>query len=306
MSGSVLIGVLEQGLLYGIMVLGVYLTFRILDFPDLTVDGSFPLGAAVAAHMIIAGSNPWLATLTALFCGMAAGFVTGFLHTQLRITPLLAGILSMIALYSVNLRVMGKSMISLLRMDTIYTGLSALGISDFLAVIVLGIIVVAIAIFFVYLFLETEMGLALRATGDNPQMIRSLGVNTNIMKITGLSISNGLIAFSGAMVAQKQGFADVGMGIGMIIVGLASVIIGEVLFGNHTILRCLIAVVIGSIIYRFVIAMVLQLGLAPTDLKLFTAILVALALSSPVLKEVVLKRINRGGGEKNAACRLNQ
>ncbi len=306
MSGSVLIGVLEQGLLYGIMVLGVYLTFRILDFPDLTVDGSFPLGAAVAAHMIITGSNPWLATATALFCGMVAGFVTGFLHTQLRITPLLAGILSMIALYSVNLRVMGKSMISLLRMDTIYTGLSALGISDNIAVIVLGGIVVAIAIFLVYLFLETEVGLALRATGDNPQMIRSLGVNTNIMKVTGLSISNGLIAFSGAMVAQKQGFADVGMGIGMIIVGLASVIIGEVLFGNHTILRCLIAVVIGSIIYRFVIAMVLQMGLAPTDLKLFTAILVALALSSPVLKEVVLKRINRGGGEKDAACRLNQ
>lgn len=302
MSGSVLIGVLEQGLLYGVMVLGVYLTFRILDFPDLTVEGSFPLGAAVAAHMIIIGIDPWLATVAALFCGMAAGFVTGFLHTQLRITPLLAGILSMIALYSINLRIMGKSMISLLRMDTIYTGLSALGISDSLTVAVLGAIVVTVVIILLYVFMETEAGLALRATGDNEQMIRSLGVNTNIMKIIGLSLGNGLVAFSGAMVAQKQGFADVGMGIGMIIVGLASVIIGEVLFGSDNLIRCLIAVVIGSVIYRFVIAMVLQLGLAPTDLKLFTAILVALALSSPVLREVVLKRINRGGGEKNAAC----
>ncbi len=298
MSGSVLVGVLEQGLLYGVMVLGVYLTYRILDFPDLTVDGSFPLGAAVAAHMIIIGNNPWLGTVMALLCGMVAGLVTGFLHTQLRITPLLAGILSMIALYSINLRIMGKSMISLLRMDTIYT--TVFGLNDS-AVVVLGLAVVIVVILIVYLFLETEVGLSLRATGDNEQMIRSLGVNTNIMKIIGLSLSNGLIAFAGAMVAQKQGFADVGMGIGMIIVGLASVIVGEVLFGRHTLLRCLIAVVVGSIIYRLVIALVLQLGLAPTDLKLFTAILVALALSSPVLKEYISKR-TRGGGEKNAAC----
>lgn len=302
MSVSVFVGVLEQGLLYGIMVLGVYLTFRILDFPDLTVDGSFPLGAAVAAHLIITGYDPWLGTLAALFCGALAGFVTGFLHTQLRITPLLAGILSMIALYSVNLRVMGKSMISLLRMDTIYTRLGTLGLGSSLSVVALGFVAVLVVIVLVYLFLETETGLALRATGDNEQMIRSQGVNTNIMKIIGLSLSNALIAFSGAMVAQKQGFADVGMGIGMIIVGLASVIIGEVLLGHHTLVRCLMAVVIGSILYRLVIAMVLQLGLAPTDLKLFTAILVALALSSPVIKEFIAKRVSRGEGEKNVAC----
>lgn len=298
---SVIFGILEQGLLYGIMVLGVYLTFRILDFPDLTVDGSLTLGASVAAHMIITGYDPWLSTLAALFTGAAAGFVTGFLHTQLRITPLLAGILSMIALYSVNLRVMGKSMVSLLRMETIYSSLSAWGLGKSFSVVILGLSVVIAVILFLYLFLETETGLSIRATGDNEQMIRSLGVNTNIMKIAGLSLSNALVALSGALVAQQQGFADVGMGIGMIVVGLASVIIGEVLFGNRSVLNCLIAVVIGSIIYRTVIAGVLQLGLAPTDLKLFTAVLVTLALASPILRQYLSKQIARREGEKNAA-----
>ncbi|OPX89838.1 MAG: Autoinducer 2 import system permease protein LsrC [Pelotomaculum sp. PtaB.Bin104] len=296
---SVIFGVFEQGLLYGVMVLGVYLTFRILDFPDLTVDGSLTLGASVAAHMIITGYDPWLGTLLALFAGAAAGFVTGFLHTQLRITPLLAGILSMIALYSVNLRIMGKSMVSLLRMETVYTGLSAWGPSNSFSVVLLGLTVVVIVIIFLYLFFETEIGLSIRATGDNEQMIRSLGVNTNTMKIFGLSISNALVALSGALVAQQQGFADVGMGIGMIVVGLASVIIGEVLMGNRNLLNCLIAVVIGSIIYRMVIAGVLQLGLAPTDLKLFTAVLVTLALASPILKQYIGKRIAQGEGEIN-------
>lgn len=284
MSVSIFTGVLEQGLLWGIMVLGVYLTFRILDFPDLTVDGSFTLGAAVAAHMIIIGNDPWLGTLLALFCGAAAGLVTGFLHTQLRITPLLAGILTMIALYSINLRVMGKPMISLLRMDTIYTDVVSWGVTRQFCVVILGAVAVFLVLLFLYRFLETEIGLAIRATGDNEQMIRSLGVNTNTMKVVGLALSNAMIAFSGALVAQKQGFADIGMGIGMIIVGLASVIIGEVLIGNMTLLRALIAVVVGSVIYRLVIAVVLQLGLAPTDLKLFTAVLVALALASPVIR----------------------
>lgn len=303
MSISILSGVLEQGLLWGIMVLGVYLTFRILDFPDLTVDGSFTLGAAVAASIIITGGNPWLGTLIAIFCGAAAGLVTGFLHTQLRITPLLAGILAMIALYSINLRVMGKPMLSLLRMDTVYTDLVNWGIAKQFSAIVLGTVAVLVVILLLYRFLETEMGLAIRATGDNEQMIRSLGVNTNTMKVVGLALSNALIAFSGALVAQKQGFADIGMGIGMIIVGLASVIIGEVLIGNMTLLRALVAVVIGSIIYRLVIAVVLQLGLAPTDLKLFTAVLVALALASPVIRSYIKNgRPARGKGEKHAGC----
>lgn len=300
MSVSIFTGVLEQGLLWGIMVLGVYLTFRILDFPDLTVDGSFTLGAAVAAHMIIAGNDPWLGTLLALFCGAAAGLVTGFLHTQLRITPLLAGILTMIALYSINLRVMGKPMISLLRMDTIYTDLINWGATRQFSVIFLGAAAVFLVVFFLYRFLETELGLSLQATGDNEQMIRSLGVNTNVMKVIGLALSNALIAFSGALAAQQQGFADINMGIGMIIVGLASVIIGEVLIGRMTLLRALAAVVIGSVIYRLVIAMVLQLGLAPTDLKLFTAVLVAMALASPVLKDYLNKKRSRGKGEKHA------
>jgi len=301
MSASVFTGVLEQGLLWGIMVLGVYLTFRILDFPDLTVDGSFTLGAAVAAHMIITGNDPWLGTFVALLCGAVAGLVTGFLHTQLRITPLLAGILSMIALYSINLRIMGKPMISLLRMETIYTDLVHWGVSKQFNVILLGLVAVVLVVFLLYRFLETEMGLSIRATGDNEQMIRSLGVNTNTTQVIGLALSNSLIAFSGALVAQKQGFADIGMGIGMIIVGLASVIIGEVLIGNMTMLRALVAVVIGSIIYRLVIAVVLQLGLAPTDLKLFTAVLVALALASPVIKSYIQNsRVARGKGEKHA------
>lgn len=295
MSASIFLGVLEQGLLYGIMVLGVYLTFRVLDFPDLTVDSSFTLGASVAAHLIITGHDPWVGTMAALLCGAAAGLVTGFLHTQLRITALLAGILSMIALYSVNLRVMGKSMVSLLRMETVYPEFAAPALNS-LNVVIVGLLTVGVVIFLVYMFLETEIGMSLRATGDNEQMIRSLGVNTNTMKMLGLSLSNALVAFSGALVAQKQGFADVGMGIGMIVVGLASVIIGEVLFGKVTLLRCLFAVVVGSVIYRLVIAVVLQMGLAPTDLKLFTAILVTLALSAPVLKEFLDRRTAREGG----------
>jgi len=300
MSVSIFTGVLEQGLLWGIMVLGVYLTFRILDFPDLTVDGSFTLGAAVAAHMIVTGNDPWLGIVVALFCGAAAGLVTGFLHTQLRITPLLAGILTMIALYSINLRIMGKPMISLLRMDTIYTDLISWGVARQFSVVILGTAAVILVVFFLYRFLETELGLALRATGDNEQMIRSLGVNTNAMKVIGLALSNALIAFSGALATQQQGFADIGMGIGMIIVGLASVIIGEVLIGHMTLLRALVAVVIGSVIYRLVIAVVLQLGLAPTDLRLFTAVLVAMALASPVLKDYLNKKRSRGKGEKHA------
>lgn len=303
MSVSIFTGVLEQGLLWGIMVLAVYLTYRILDFPDLTVDGSFTLGAAVAAHMIITGNDPWLGTMLALVCGAFAGLITGFLHTQLRITPLLAGILTMIALYSINLRVMGnKPMISLLRMDNIYTDIISWGVTKQFSVVILGAVMVLLVVLFLYRFLETEMGLALRATGDNEQMIRSLGVNTNTMKVIGLALSNALIAFSGALVAQKQGFADIGMGIGMIIVGLASVIIGEVLIGHMTLLRALVAVVIGSVIYRLVIAIVLQLGLAPTDLKLFTAVLVALALASPVLKTYLKNGRARGKGEKHAGC----
>ncbi len=297
MTAGVWLGILEQGLLWGIMVLGVYITFRVLDFPDLTVDGSFTLGAAVAARLIFDGYDPWLGTMLALVCGILAGLLTGLLNTKLKIAPLLSGILMMIALYSVNLRVMGgKSMISLLRMDTVYTGVAGIGVPQELAVITLSLAAVAVLCCLMYMFLQTEIGMALRATGDNERMIRSLGVNTDNMKILGLALGNGLVALSGALVAQYQSFSDAGMGIGMIVVGLASVIVGEVVIGQGGLLRTLTAVICGSIIYRAVIALVMRMGLPTTDLKLFTAVLVVLAMSSPMIKQKLKTRLNPGKG----------
>ncbi|HHW41361.1 MAG TPA: ABC transporter permease [Syntrophomonadaceae bacterium] len=267
------------------MVLGVYLTFRILDFADLTVDGSFTLGGAIAASIIFAGGNPWLATVVALCGGLLAGAVTGILNTTFRITPLLSGILTMTGLYSINLRVMGRANISLLRADTVITRFtSALHLDPAYGTVVLGLIVVGLVGVALYLFLKTEIGLALQATGDNEQMIRALGVNTDRMKLLGLALSNGMVSLSGALVAQNQQFADAGMGIGMIIAGLASVIIGEALIGTTTLRRTIIAVVCGSVIYRGVLALVLRLGLAPTDFKLLTALIVIVALASPQVK----------------------
>jgi putative ABC transport system permease protein len=286
LTASIWVGALEQGLLYGVMVLGVYITFRVLDFPDLTVDGSFTLGAAVAARLIYGGYSPWLATCMGLVAGLIAGLCTGLLHTKVRIAPLLAGILMMIALYSINLRVMGsKSMLSLLRIDTVFTDITLLGVPKPMTVTALGIAFIIVICYLLFVFLQTEVGLALRATGDNEQMIRSLGVNTNYSKVVGLSVGNGLVGLSGALVAQYQSFSDVGMGIGMIVVGLASVIMGEVVIGNKTLRRTLIAVVIGSIIYRIVITLVMRMGLPATDLKLFTAFLVILAMATPIVKE---------------------
>lgn len=290
-------GALEQGLLWSIMVLGIYLTFRVLDYADLTVEGSFPLGAAVAAKLISDGYDPWLSIGVALAAGALAGIVTGILHTQFKIAPLLSGILSMTALYSVNLRIMGKANISLLRLDTIVTRLVDLGIPENWVILLIGLVTSSVVVILLWLFLNTELGFAMRATGDNQQMIRSLGVNTNTIKIIGLAISNSLVALSGALIAQHQNFADVGMGIGTIVIGLASVIIGEVLFGNSTLMRTLIAVVCGSIVYRTVIAIVLELGLPPTDLRLFTAIIVTLALASPVFKERIQFMLKRRGGQ---------
>lgn len=298
MDLSILQGAVEQGLLWSIMVLGVYLTFKVLDYADLTVDGSFTLGAAVAAKMIFSGSNPWLATLVALFAGAGAGIMTGILHTRFKIAPLLSGILSMIALYSINLRIMGRANLSLLRADTIITRLVNMGISEDYATLLLGIASAIIVIVVMWLFLNTEIGFAMRATGDNEQMIRSLGVNTNTMKVLGLSISNALVALSGALVAQYQSFSDIGMGIGTIVIGLASVIIGEVLFSTTTMFRILIAVVMGSLIYRVVIAVVLQMGLPPTDLRLFTALIVTIALASPIFKNKLQSLFVGKGGQK--------
>ena len=288
-------GAISQGVLWGLMTLGVYITFKILDFPDMTVDGSFALGGAVSAVMIVKGVNPWLALVPAMFAGVAAGAVTGILHTKVKIPGILAGILSMIALYSVNIRVMGQANTSLLGESTILTVLeSVFGISMNNLTLIVGIIISVIAIAILYWFFGTELGSTIRATGNNEYMVRALGANTDTMKIMGLMLSNALVALSGALVAQSQGYADVGMGQGTIVIGLASIIIGEVIFGNRfNFAYKLVSVVGGSIIYRMIIAIVLQLGMKSTDLKLLTAVIVAFALAIPVMKQNLAQRAKR-------------
>jgi len=279
-----MITAVELGLIYAIMALGVYLTFRILDFPDLTVDGSFTTGAAVASVSIVNGMNPWLATVLAFIAGMVAGAITGLLHTKGKIDGLLAGILTMIALYSINLRIMGKANTPLLGEETLISPMRTAGLlgtwSSIMIFFVVSLILVAATVW----FLHTEMGMAMRATGDNEEMIRSFGVSTDNQKILGLALSNGLVAMSGAVVAQYQGFADVGMGIGVILIGLASVIVGQAIFTQRYIWLAALAVVIGAVIYRLVIQFALGAGLEVNDMKLISAVLVIAALLLPKWK----------------------
>lgn len=282
---DLLVPTIAQGLLWAVMALGVYITFRVLDIADLTVEGSFPLGAATAAALLAAGYGPLTAIIAAAVTGMLAGVITGILHTKMKIPALLAGILTMIALYSVNLRIMGKANLSLLGVDTTFSIFrDLLGLNSAETIFVVGLAVTLLIGFAMYWFFGTEIGAAIRATGFNQQMIRAQGVDTNVTIILGLLLSNALVAVSGALVAQSNGFADVGMGTGTIVIGLASVIIGEVLFGTKSFKNCIISVVLGSIVYRIVIAAVLQMGMPPNDLKLFTSVLVAFALSMPLLK----------------------
>jgi len=275
---------LEQGFAYGLVALGIVITFRILSFPDLTVDGSFPLGAAVVARLIVEGVPPVYGIVLAVLAGFVAGCCTGVLYTKLKINSLLAGILMMTVLYSVNLRIMGKSNIQLLTVSTFLTPIENLPVNRFIPIIAFFLLVSFGVKILTDLFMHTQLGFAMRATGDNEQMIRSLGVNTDNTTILGLGISNAFVALSGALVAQDQGFADVGMGIGMIVAGLASIIIGEALVGKHTVQRMTVAALIGSFIYKEIISIGLRLGLAPTDLKLATGIMVILALGIPALK----------------------
>ena len=295
---------IEAGIIYAIMALGVYLTFRILDFPDLTVDGSFVTGAATASILIVNGQHPIIATLAAIAAGFIAGSITGLLHTKGGINPLLTGILMMIALYSINLRILGKPNLPLLNEDTMMTGinqtwenlglngifgslLNAIGLDGILPTswgILIVMLLVTLAIkFLLDIFLRTEVGLALRATGDNEGMVHSFAANTKNMKVLGLAISNALVALSGALIAQFNGFSDAGMGIGMIVIGLASVIIGEAIFGHKTIARATLAVIGGAIIYRIIIAVAMYdiPFLETGDLKLITALIVIVALILP-------------------------
>ena len=278
-------GSLEQGLAYALVALGIVISFRILAFPDLTVDGSFALGGAVVARLIFEGVSPMLSILVAVTCGFVAGCITGLLNTRMKINSLLAGILMMTMLYSINLRIMGRSNIQLLTVDTLLTPLENLDMNRFIPIILFFLVVTAVVKVLTDMFLHTQVGFAMRATGDNEQMIRTLGVNTDNMTVLGLGLSNALVALSGALVAQDQGFADVGMGIGMIVAGLASIIIGETLIGTKSIQRMTLAAVIGSIIYKMIISVGLRLGLAPTDLKMATGVMVILALGIPALKK---------------------
>ncbi|MBQ3024898.1 MAG: ABC transporter permease [Spirochaetaceae bacterium] len=279
-------GAVSQGVLWGIMCLGLYITYKVLDFADLTVDGSFALGGAVNAALIVLDCNPLVALFISFIAGGISGIVTGLLNTKLKIPGILAGILTMIALYSINIRIMGRANISLLGETTLMTQISSLiNTSTTTTSFIIGTIFSVIIIFAMYWFFGTEIGSAIRATGNNEKMVRAQGVNTDNMKILGLMLGNALVALSGGLVAQSQGYGDVQMGTGTIVIGLASIIIGEVIFGKRfSFWYILMSVVLGSIIYRVIIAIVLQLGLTSSDLKLFTAVTVALALSIPVMK----------------------
>lgn len=291
-------GACAQGVLWGIMTLGVYMTFRILTIADMTCDGSFALGGSTCAVLIknsVHPMNPVAAIFIAFLAGIVAGLATGLMHTKLKIHEILAGILSMIALYSINIRIMGKSNIPLLGAETIMTKMNSLfGLTPNQSSLITGIVFSAALVAILYWFCGTEIGSCIRATGNNEKMVRAMGVDTDKMKLLGLMLSNGLIAMSGALVAQSQGYGDVGMGTGTIVIGLASIILGECIFGYFnkrlSFWFTLLSVIFGSVIYRLIIAIVLQLGLKSSDLKLLTAVIVVIALSIPVMKAKMLSK----------------
>ncbi|OHF35960.1 ABC transporter permease [Corynebacterium sp. HMSC074A01] len=294
-----MIPALELGLIYGVMALGVYLTFRVLNFADLTVDGSFTTGAGTAAVLILGGVNPFLATAAGFCAGFAAGVVTGLLHTKGGIDGLLAGILTQIGLWSINLRIMGGANLPLLRSNTAFSPLKDAGLLHSWGGVGLLAVSVLLLALLVYWFLTTDLGLAIRATGDNGQMITSFGVSTDATKILTLALSNGLVGMSGALVAQFQGFADISMGIGLIVVGLASVIVGQAIVGQRALLQAIVAVLIGAVAYRMIIFFALQLGLNPNDMKLVSAVLVIAALLLPkVLPSTGRKRTTPAASAK--------
>lgn len=283
---SILISTCFQGLIYAILALGLFITFRILSFADMTAEGSLTLGGSVCTVLIVNEVNPFLSMLVAILAGSLAGLVTGFLHTKLKIQAILSGILTMIALYSINIRIMGKANISLLGKETIFKMLGDTKISN----LFIGLTICLVLIFSMVLFFKTRLGMAIRATGDNEQMMRAQGANTDFKKILALMISNAICAMSGALIAQSQGYADINMGTGTIVIALASIVIGEAVIRKNLFLLKLVAVVFGSIIYRFIIFFVLKLGMNPSDLKLFTALVAAILLALPSVKKIITRR----------------
>jgi putative ABC transport system permease protein len=281
------LGAVEIGLIFGLVALGVYLSFRVINFPDLTVDGSFPLGGAVAAALIVAGIDPFAATAAAIVAGAAAGALTAWLNVRLRIMQLLASILVMIALYSINLRVMGKPNVALINDPTVFTLFEFGGLPDYVLKPLVLLVIVVVAKILIDLFFASETGLAMRATGGNPRMARAQGISTDRQTIVGLALSNALVALAGALFVQSQGGADISMGIGTIVIGLAAVIIGETILPARSLVITTAACIVGALLYRFFIALALNsdfIGLQAQDLNLVTALLVAFALLVPAYK----------------------
>lgn len=293
MSLFSVLGAIEIGLIFSLVALGVFISFRLLRFPDLTVDGSFPLGGAVCAILISTGTSPWLATLAGTAAGAVAGLITGWLNVKLKIMDLLASILMMIGLYSVNLRIMGGPNVPLINDPTLFTMLQPESVPDYVMrpIIMLGFVIVAkLALDW---FFATERGLAIRSTGSNARMARAQGVNTGGMILLGMAISNGLVGLAGALFVQTQGGSDISMGIGTIVIGLAAVIVGETILPSRKIIWATLAVVLGAVVYRFFIAAALNIdaiGLKAQDLNLVTAVLVTIALIIPQIKKKIGKR----------------
>lgn len=296
MNITFILSAIELGLFYTLLTLGLFISYRILDIPDLTVDGSFTLGAAVAVMLTTAG-HPLIAIFGAALAGVLAGVVTATLQTKLKVQPILAGILTMTALYSINIMVMrDKANVSLLGVETLFTRIKMLIGGSFTGLI-LGVGIVLIVCILLGLFLYTKLGLSIRATGDNEDMVRSSSINVDLMKIIGLAIANGLVAISGALIAQKQSFADVSMGTGMVVIGIASLIIGEVIVDifikQRGIKSNIFAAVLGSIIYRLIISAALSVNISATSMKLVSAIIVAVAISYPVMKSSIQTKMNQ-------------
>lgn len=292
---ALLTNMFEQGFLFAFLGLGVLITFRFFRFPDLTAEGSYTLGGAVAAALLVGGFNPWGATLGAVLAGAAAGVVTALIHTKMRINNIIAGIVVMTALYTVNLRVMGKANVPLLTTPTVFgdvvSFLNRFGFAlreNATSTIPIAFVLLVIAALLLVWFFATHLGLAVRATGQNEPMILSLGVNTDRTKMIGLALSNSFVALSGALIAQNHGFADIGMGIGILVTGAAAVLIGEAIFGDRSVAWWVVAAIVGAMIYRFLVALALRVGLDPIDMRLVTAVLLLLALSVPRWRRRIL------------------